>query len=290
MDYILHIIIMMSIYGILCMAANMLTGLTGKMSLSYAAFYGIGAYLTALCVLYFDFNVLLSFLIILVVNALLSLIIAVPSLRLKGDYFILATLGFQVIVYTVLYNWTSLTRGPFGISGISSPAIFGNIRLNGNFSYFIFALITAVLLGILFNAWIHSPFGRVLRALKDDEVALLSLGRNVNYYKVVSFVICSAFSGIAGYLYATYISYIDPTSFTLDESIFILSALLIGGTGNIKGPVVGAVFVVLLPEILRFVGLPDPVAAPMRQIIYGSILIWVVFYKKKGLAGHLETV
>lgn len=290
MDYILHILIMISIYSILCMAANMLTGLTGKMSLAYAAFYGIGAYITALCVLYFDFNVLLSFLLILLVNAILALIIALPSLRLKGDYFILATLGFQIIIYTILYNWTSVTRGPFGISGISSPKIIGNLHLNDNFAYFVFATAVAVLLGILFYTLIHSPFGRVLRALKDDEVALLSLGRNVNYYKVLSFVVCSSFSGLAGYIYATYISYIDPTSFTLDESIFILTALLIGGTGNIKGPVLGAVLVVLLPEALRFVGLPDNIAAPMRQIIYGVILVWVVFYRKKGLAGNMETV
>ncbi len=289
MDYILHIFIMISIYSILCMAANIMTGLTGRMSLAYAAFYGIGAYITALCVLYFNFNVLLSFLLILLINALLSLVIALPSLRLKGDYFILATLGFQIIIYTILYNWTSVTKGPFGISGIPSPRIIGSLYLNDNFSYFAFALLVAVLLGLLFYTLIHSPLGRVLRALKDDEVALLSLGRNVNYYKVLSFAICSAFSGLAGYIYATYISYIDPTSFTLDESIFILSALLIGGTGNIKGPVAGAVFVVLIPEILRFVGLPDNIAAPIRQIIYGAILIWVVFYQKKGLAGNMET-
>lgn len=289
MDYLLHILIMISIYSILCMAANILTGLTGKMSLAYAAFYGIGAYITALCVLYFDFNILLTFLLILLINALLSLVIALPSLRLKGDYFILATLGFQMIVYTILYNWTAVTRGPFGISGISAPKIVGNLHLDDNLSYFIFASIVAILLGILFYQWIHSPFGRVLRAMKDDEVALLSLGRHVNYYKILSFVICSAFSGLAGYIYATYISYIDPTSFTLDESIFILSALLIGGTGNIKGPVLGAVFVVVLPEMLRFVGLPDQVAAPMRQIIYGGFLVWVVFYRKKGLAGTMET-
>ena len=90
---------------------------------------------------------------------------------------------------------------------------------------------------------------------------------------------------MAGYIFANYISYIDPTSFTLDESIFILTALLIGGTGNIKGPVLGAVLVIVLPEILRFVGLPDSVAAPLRQMIYGALLIWIVFNKPEGLAG-----
>ncbi len=96
----------------------------------------------------------------------------------------------------------------------------------------------------------------------------------------------AAFSGVAGYIFATYISYIDPTSFTLDESIFILSALLIGGTGNLKGPLLGAVFVVVLPELLRFVGFPDAVAAPLKQILYGLALILAMFYRKQGIAGE----
>lgn len=286
MDYILHILIMMCIYAILCMSANMLTGLTNLISMGYAAFYGVGAYVTALCVLYLQWTVLPTLLLILVANVLLGLLIALPSLRLKGDYFILATLGFQMIIFTVLYNWTDVTRGPYGIPGITDPVIIGSLKLDNIYSFLIFGIVLCLLIGLLMYALIKSPFSRVLRALRDDEIALISLGRNVNYFKVLAFVISSAFTGLAGYLYATYISYIDPTSFTLDESIFILSALLIGGTGNIKGSLVGAVFVVILPEILRFVGLPDSVAAPLRQILYGAILIWVMFNRKQGIAGR----
>ena len=290
MDYILHIIVMICTYSILCMSANVLTGLTGKISLSYAAFYGIGAYITALCVLFLKLNIFSSFILILLVNTLLSTLIALTSIRLKGDYFILVTLGFQVIVYSVLNNWTSITNGPFGISGISNPQIISSQKLDSSFSIVIFSLITTVSIAVLFYYIINSPLGRVLKALKDDEIALLSLGRNVDYYKTLAFVICSAFSGIAGYIYAIYMSYIDPTSFTLDESIFILTALLIGGTGNIKGAIVGAVFVILLPEVLRFIGLPDSTAAPMKQIIYGTILVWVIMHRKKGLLGDLQSI
>ncbi len=286
MEYLLHILIMMGIYAIICMAANLLTGLTNHISLSFAAFYGIGAYISALCVLYLHWSVLPSLLLIMLVNAVLGLVVAIPSLRLKGDYFILATLGFQVIVFNVLYNWTGLTKGPFGISGINNPVLVGGLTLNSIEAFFVFTLVLAILTGFLFYKLIHSPFGRVLKGIRDDEVALLSLGRNSAYYKVSAFVISAAFTGIGGYIYATYISYIDPTSFTIDESIFILSALLIGGTGNITGPVTGAVFIVLLPEILRFVGLPDMVAAPMRQIMYGLVLILVMFYRKQGIAGE----
>jgi branched-chain amino acid transport system permease protein len=276
---------MIAIYSMLCMSANILTGLTQKISLGFAAFYGVGAYISALSVLYLHLSLIPAVLLILLVNTLLALLIALPSLRLKGDYFILVTLGFQIIVYSILYNWTAVTKGPFGISGISDPVILGSFRLDGIFQYFIFSIILTGVLGVLFYYFTESPFGRVLRALGDDELALLSLGRNIYYYKITAFVLSSAFTGIAGYIYATYISYIDPTSFTLDESIFILSALIIGGLGTVQGAIWGAVFVVLIPEILRFVGLPDSIAAPMRQIIYGVILIWVIFYRPQGIAG-----
>ncbi len=276
---------MISIYSILCMSANILTGLTQKISLGFAAFYGVGAYITALSVLYLHLSLIPAILLILLINSLLALLIALPSLRLKGDYFILATLGFQIIVYSILYNWTSVTRGSSGISGISNPVILGGFTLDSIFQYFVFSIIVALAMSIFFYFLIESPFGRVLRALGDDELALLSLGRNIYYFKILAFVLSSAFSGIAGYIFSTYKTFINPKSFTHEESIFILCALIIGGLGSVLGAVWGAVFVVLIPEILRFVGLPDNIAAPMQQIIYGVILIWVIFYRPHGIAG-----
>ena len=133
---------------------------------------------------------------------------------------------------------------------------------------------------------IYSPFGRVLKAVRDDELSTQAIGRNVTAIKIWSFVVSSGMIGISGLLYASYVSYIDPTSFNLDEAIFILSAVIIGGTGNIKGPVIGAVFVVVLPELLRFVGLPDSVAANLRQIIYGLMIIVLMRIRPQGLAGE----
>lgn len=122
--------------------------------------------------------------------------------------------------------------------------------------------------------------------MRSDELSVQALGRNTMLFKAWAFFLSAAFSGLAGLFYASYVSYIDPTSFTLDESIFIVSALFIGGVGNIKGPVLGAVFVVLLPEILRFVGMPDAIAANMRQIIYGGALILVMYFRPQGLWGE----
>ena len=141
-------------------------------------------------------------------------------------------------------------------------------------------VLTALVWFILHNI-MKSPFGRVLRALSEDEIYTDSLGKNVGQAKVVSFVISGMLASISGVLYAYYISYIDPTSFTLDESIFILSIVIIGGMRNLRGVFLAAVFLVLLPEALRFVGMPSSIAANMRQIIYGIALIIVVSRKKK---------
>ena len=143
----------------------------------------------------------------------------------------------------------------------------------------------AVLVTVALYMLMRSPFGRTLNAIRADEQAVQSLGRNTAAFKSWAFFISAAVAGLAGVIYAAYVSYIDPTSFTLDESIFIISALFIGGIGNIKGPILGALFVVLLPELLRFVGLPDSVAAPLRQVIYGLALILVMYFRPQGLWG-----
>ena len=289
MEYLVHILIMVNIYVILCTTTNLMVGMTNIVSIGQAAFYAVSAYATALCLLYFQWSFFPTLLFVMVINLALSLLIALPTLRLKGDYFILGTLSFQLIIYTILYNWTDVTKGPYGISGIPAPRLLG-LEISSKAE---FLLLSSLLSGgcvYLFYHLINSPFGRVLRALREDETALSSLGRNPVAYKIWAFTLSSMFLGWAGLLFATYISYIDPTSFSLDESIFILAAVLIGGTGNVKGPVAGALFVVLLPELLRFIGLPDSVAATLQQIIYGLVLILVARYRPQGLAGtfHFE--
>jgi len=288
MNYIMHIIIMINIYIILTISSNLLVGMTNLLSLGQAAFYGIGAYFTIFCLMILHLPLIPTLLISMGMTALFSLLLALPSIRLKGDYFVLATLGFQLIFYTILYNWVSLTRGPFGIPGIPAPKLFGLIEISGIIPFLIFSLIMAGFTIFIFIKLINSPFGRVLKGIRDDELSVLSLGRNVTVFKIRVFVIASGFIAIAGFIYATYVTYIDPTSFTLDESIFILSALLIGGTGNIKGPIAGSVFVIILPELLRFVGLPDSMAANLRQIIYGLLLIILMRFRPQGLAGNYQ--
>ena len=286
MEYVIHLIILINIYIILTTSTNLLVGVTNLLSLGQAALYGIGAYLSVLALMVFHWPLIPTLLFSMIITSLLSLLLAWPSLRLKGDYFVLATLGFQLIVFTILYNWVSVTRGPYGIPGIPAPKLLNNIEISGLWAFFVLSLVLVVVVVFLFHNLIHSPFGRALKGIRDDELSMQALGKNVTALKIQAFVISSAFIAISGFLYATYVSYIDPTSFNLDESFFILSALIVGGLGNIRGPVIGALVVILLPEALRFIGLPDSVAANMRQIIYGLALIVLMRFRPQGIAGN----
>jgi len=284
MDYLFHIAIMADIYVLLVLAANLPAGMTGLLSLCQAAFYGIGAYLAAALLLHAQLPFVLVAALVMLGAAGSSMLVSYASIKLKGDYFVLATLAFQMLVFTVLYNWVPVTRGPYGISGIPTVQLLG-FPINGVHAWCALATACAIAAALLFRHLKNSPFGRLARAVRDDEPAVSALARNPVRVKFQAFFISAAFSALAGLLYAAYIGYIDPTSFTLDESIFILCALFIGGVGNTAGPVAGAVFVVVLPEALRFVGLPDALAANLRQIIYGLLLILVLWVRPQGLCG-----
>lgn len=288
MEYYLHILIMINIYILLILGMNLLLGYTNLLSLCHAAFYGIGAYLTVFALVKLNLSFFPALIFVCAGTVVASLVISLPSLRLHGDYFILVTLGFMMVVFSIMYNCVPLTNGPYGILGIPRPTFFGLIKVDGIPGY---ALLTTILSAgsiALFKVLVQSPFGRILRGIRDEEIMVESLGRNVFFFKVLAFAISAAFAALAGFLYATYVTYIDPTSFTLDESIFILSAAIIGGTGNIIGSIVGAIFVIIMPEIIRAIHIPDTIAPNVRQIIYGMLLIILMYFRPKGLLGKYE--
>ena len=286
MEYLLHIGIMLCIYVILVLSTNLTVGMANLLTMCQAAFYGIGAYIGTFFLMQFYLPFVVIALIVMALTGLTSIVISYASVKLKGDYFILATLGFQMIVYTILYNWISVTRGPYGIPGRRAIKLFGMWSINGIHSYFFLSLVLVMAVVWFFRHLQRSPYGRMLKAIRTDELSSQALGRNTIQLKSWAFFISAAFAGLAGTVYASYMSYIDPTSFTLDESIFIITALFIGGIGSsVWGSVVGAAVVVILPELLRFVGLPDSVAANLRQIIYGLVLIVLMFVKPQGLLG-----
>jgi branched-chain amino acid transport system permease protein len=276
MDYILHLAILICIYTILAQSLGLVVGYSGQISLAHAGFYGIGAYTTALLSVNYGLPVLATIPLAIILSGIIAFIVSKVAVKTVDDYYIIITLGIQVIIFSILNNWQEVTRGPLGIPSIPSFDIFG-FEIVSKIGYLIVYLVFTALIWFVLHQLTSSPFGRVLRALSEDEVYTKSLGKNVGQYKVVSFVISGMIASVAGVLYAHYISYIDPTSFTVDESIFILSIVIIGGMRNLKGIFFAASFLVLLPEALRFVGMPSSIAANMRQIIYGIALILVIY-------------
>jgi branched-chain amino acid transport system permease protein len=284
MEYLLHILVIAGIYIILTLSLNLIVGFTGLPALGHAAFYCIGAYTSSLLALNMGLSPWTGLLISACVASLSGIVIGYPAVRLKGDYLALATFGLGVIVYAIAKNWVSLTRGPMGLPGIPGFSVFG-FQLSGIWSYLILVLIFVLITIFVARRIVDSPFGRILRSIREDEIASEALGKDTDRHKLLVFIIGAFFAGIAGSLYAHYITFIDPSSFTVMESITILLMVIFGGMGSIQGSIVGAVILVMFPELLRFLGMPSSIAAPMRQMIYGLLLVVLMLKRPQGIMG-----
>ncbi len=295
--YLLHLLVMIGIFSLLAYSLNLLLGFGGLLSFCHAALYGLGAYAYTLASIgssRFGSEELLitgslGFLPALLLAALVTsagaLLIAWLSLRFRGDTFIFATLGFQMIVYVLLYNWSAVTRGAFGIFGVPRPTVLG-FDVHEPVEYLLLVSSLAVLICLVLFLIYRSPFGLSLKALREDERAAESLGVSAFWSYLTAFGLSGACAGIAGALFASYVTYVDPTSFSLGESIFLVTLVLLGGSGNIRGPLAGVLLMVLLPELLRFAGLPSTAAPNVREILYGAILIVLMYFRPQGLAGE----
>lgn len=284
MNYLYHLIIYFEIYAIVAMSLNLLIGYGGLLQVAHAAYYGIGAYAAALLWTKLGWGFFPGLAVGAFAAGVMSLLVSLPAWRFKGDYFVMISISVQTLIYATLYNWTELTNGSFGISGIARPVIAGySFVTTGSITVLYGVLVLG--LGMIMALLKWSPFGRALQAMRDDELAARSIGIPVNWLKLQAFALASAMVGIAGGLYASYVSYIDPTSFSLNESILMLSMVIIGGTGNVRGPLTGAAVLILLPEGLRFLQLPDAVAANVRLLAYGLLLVIMMHLRPQGLAG-----
>lgn len=285
MEYLLHILILIGIYVMLSVSLNLIAGYTGLLSIAHAAFYGVGAYVVALMALNWHSPFWVNLVCAIILSGLLGALVGIPSLRIRDDYFVIATFAFQVITFSILNNWVSFTGGPMGLPGIPRPEVFG-WTVSSHLEFLLLVGFFCVLTLLTCRRIVRSPFGRVLEAVREDEIFAQATGKNVAAYKMLVYVIGAGMAAVAGAMYAYYISFIDPTSFTVMESIFILSIVIIGGAGSPWGPVLGAVVLVTLPELLRFVGLPSSVAANVRQILYGGLLVAFMMWRPQGFLGE----
>lgn len=291
MEYLVHLAILICIYAILALSLNLVVGYTGMISVTHAAFFGIGAYAVAILGARFGLNFFLALLVGILLTALIALLVGAVLSKFRGDFVALGSVGFNVIVWSVMLNWQELTRGPLGIPGIGRPELgFMNYDLGftNNVSFFILSSLFLILVYLAARFIEKSSFGRALKAIREDEEALQVFGYRTLSYKLSIFVIGAGMAAVAGSLFASYITFIDPSTFTVNESIFLLSVIILGGLASNRGAVMGAVILILLPEALRFVGFPADIAAQTRQAVYGLMLILLMLYRPQGLVGEYK--
>lgn len=284
--YLIHLLILVGIYLILSISLQLAVGFTGLLNLGHIAFYAIGAYVSALLALG-GFPFWICLLAAGIAAMLFGFLLALPTNKLKGDYLALATLGFSFVIYAIALNWTGLTRGPLGLPGIPKPSLFGFV-FSDNSSFLLLTFVIALISYFIIKKITSSPFGKVLEATRDDELATRILGKNTFKIKSLALATSAFFAGIAGSLYAHYITFIDPSSFTLMQLIPVLCIVIIGGLASLKGTVIATIILVLLPEPLRFIGFPSSIVGPARQIIYALLLLLILIYKPKGFYGKVE--
>ena len=284
MSYIFHIVIFLCIYSMLSLSLNLIVGLTGMFNLGHIAFFGIGAYCSALLA-FQGFPFLACLFLGALLAAVIGYFIGISTLKLKGDYLAIATLGLGESIRSVFNNWMGLTRGPMGLPGIPKPTIF-SLHINSTESYLILALIFFFLTFLIMEKLFRSPYGRVLKGIREDEFAAQALGKNVYRFKLHALFLGCFFAGMAGSLYAHYISFIDPSTFTIQQTIFILIMVVLGGMGNNIGAILGAMIIILLPELLRLLNLPGHVTGPLKQMIFSLLLILLMLFRPRGILGR----
>ena len=284
--YLVHILVLVGIYIILAVSLNLALGYTGMLNLGHVAFFGLGAYTSALLTKA-GVHFLIAFLLAGLFVTIFGYLLVLATNKLKGDYLALATLSFSFVVYSLLLNLTFLTRGPLGVAGIMKPEFFG-LRILYPSQYLIFVIIIVTISVLIIHRIVKSPFGRLLQATRDDELGLKVLGKNTFKLKYKAMMISAFFAGIAGSLFAHYITYIEPNSFTLSELIFVLTIVIVGGLASLKGSVVSAFIIVMIPEALRFLSLPSAILGPMRQIVYALILLCILLFRPRGLFGRVD--
>ena len=276
--YVLHVLILVTIYAILALSLNIIVGFAGLVSLGHAAFFGIGAYISGLLMIKgLGFGA--AFLLAGIITAILGLFLALPALRVKDDYLAIVTLGFGIIVGLVFLN-LEITGGPDGLVGIPSVTLWGKPL----YSKTGFLALTMGVLGMMIASVYtlkQSRIGRAWAAIRDNDVTAMFMGINIYAYKTLAFVTSAFWAGLAGSIYAHYTAYINPHTFSLHTSIMILAMVVLGGIGSITGSLLGAALLVLLPEVLR------PLA-DYQDIFYGALLVAMMVFRPQGIMGRVK--
>ncbi|MBI3078506.1 MAG: branched-chain amino acid ABC transporter permease [Deltaproteobacteria bacterium] len=283
--YHIGVLVLAGLFVLLALGFDMVVGYLGELSLGHAAFFGIGAYTSAILNLTFDTPFLVDFLAAVVLSAVAGLLIGYPCLKLKGPYFAIVTFGFAEILQLVALNWVELTRGPMGLPGVKRaslevPGLF-SFRFESELSNYYLVLAAALACIFVTTRIIGSRVGNAFLAIRENDDLAASVGVNTFHYKMLAFVIGMTYAGIAGSLYAHYVGYVSPELLSFFYSYTVIIMVVVGGQGSIRGTVVGALIFALLPEILRGTQM-------YRMSIFGLLLVLSVIFMPEGINGVLE--
>lgn len=279
--YLLNVLNLAVISGVLAVSVNLLVGFTGQLSLGHAGFYGIGAYTVALLTTELGWPVWLSFIAAFVLSGLTGLALGLPTIKLKGHFLGIATLGFGIIVNVVINNWIGLTNGPIGVRDIPSPSLFG-VSLEYPNYFLAFAAAFLLVIVLLVHFIVNSSVGRAWRCVRKDEITAQVCGINVYGYKLLAFSISGGIAGIAGALYASFMHFVSPEAFDLNQSITIVTTTILGGAGTLFGPLLGTGILTFISEWLRDF-------QELRLVFYGAILVVMIVFMPQGVYPYLKS-
>jgi len=270
------------LYSILAGSLNITNGYSGQTSLGHAAFYCVGAYTVAILTAKCGWSFWLALPLSAVGAILLAVLVSIPTVKLKGIYFSIVTLGMSEIVRIIALNWNSLTGGSLGIKNIPRPRLFGLVFDHPLKFYYLFLIVSVLFLFVSYRV-IHSRIGNAWMSIRENELAARSLGIRTRIYKMGNFAYGALWAGLAGGIYAAYMQYIDSAVFSLEEGFNILSMVIIGGQGTLIGPLIGDLAVNGLTELLRSIG-------EWRFVMYGILIIVMMWFRPQGLAGASDSI
>ncbi|MGK8642558.1 branched-chain amino acid ABC transporter permease [Brucella anthropi] len=284
LNYIANLVTVTGTSMILALSLNLLIGYAGIFSMAHAVFYGVGAYVAALLGLYYSADLAIAIPVAMISGAVASLLISLPALRVRGEYFVAASLGLQVIASTIFEQWDSVTGGLSGLSGIPVAELFG-YELASPTVFMIVTIVLVVFVALVVICLLRTSFGRDLRAIRDDETAAGAVGKNVTTIKAIAVAVSAALCTVGGVLYAYNIAFVNPESFTLNLSVLVMAMVIIGGAGTTIGPIVGAAIIQFLPAALSWLPLPSQNIGYLQQILYGVAMVLLMIYRPAGLLG-----
>lgn len=281
--YLTYLLTLIALFFVLGASFNLLVGYTGMSNLGQPGLFLLGAYTTALLQLKLGLHPAAALAAGAASGALGGLFLSLITRRARGDAVAVMGLFFMFVLVVVGLNWISLTRGALGIPGIARPGLFATPA-----PFLVFTAAAALVVYGLLRRLVHSPFGRVLGAVRDDELAAETLGKNVFKARIIAFAVSGAIAGFGGGLYAYAFRVIDPTSFYISMLVSILAIVYVGGLASLPGTLAGTLLAILLPELLRFTPFNPEVVGAMRQIIFAALVLGVILWRPRGILGKVE--